>query len=62
MSANLNENQADQNDPARRPATQLTEGGEDEAKSELYDDINSLYDMENPRGGEDNHDIKSQLS
>jgi hypothetical protein len=32
---------------------------EKEAKSELYDEINSLYDMENPRGEENNFDVKS---
>jgi hypothetical protein len=33
---------------------------DDEGKSELYDEINSLYDMENPRGGDD--ELKSQIS
>jgi hypothetical protein len=35
--------------------------GDEEAKSELYDEINSLYDMENPRG-EENQETRSQLS
>jgi hypothetical protein len=26
---------------------------EKELQSELYDEINSLYDMENPKGGDD---------
>lgn len=30
-----------------------------EHQEELYDEINSLYDMENPRGGDDHEEIKS---
>ena len=51
----------DLNDLTKKTLSQLNEVPDEdkEAKSELYDEINSLYDMENLKGEENNLELKS---